>query len=170
VYWRQLAAAGATGLTSFNNLNGLPCSLNGASGSIVLSFAANGVATLTCSVSSATPPTLTAITITPQNAVILSGGVQQQQCVATATYNPSHHHDDFSHARQYDRDDYIDSDWDLRFLCSVIKKAAESLSLDVTASQSCLTSDKHKTAVQKDAAEARRWRSLLGVVRESLRR
>ena len=36
----------------------------------------------------------------------------------------------------------------------VIKKAAASLALDESALQSCLTSDKHKADVQKDAAEA----------------
>lgn len=37
---------------------------------------------------------------------------------------------------------------------SVIKKAAESLSLDVAALQSCIASDKFKADVQKDATEA----------------
>lgn len=37
---------------------------------------------------------------------------------------------------------------------SVIKKAAETLSLDVAALQSCIASDKYKSEVQKDAAEA----------------
>jgi protein-disulfide isomerase len=37
---------------------------------------------------------------------------------------------------------------------SVIKKAAEGLSLDVAALQSCIAADKYKTDVQKDSAEA----------------
>jgi len=38
---------GSSGLTSFNNLNGLPCSVGSTVGTIALSFANNGVATLT---------------------------------------------------------------------------------------------------------------------------
>jgi hypothetical protein len=36
------------GLTSFNDLNALPCSIGGTAGTMSLSFASNGVATLTC--------------------------------------------------------------------------------------------------------------------------
>jgi len=47
--WQQLAAAGA--LTSFNNLNGSPCSIKGTTGTIALSFAtSNGALTLNCNV------------------------------------------------------------------------------------------------------------------------
>lgn len=47
--WQQLVAAGS--LTSFNNLNGIPCSINGTTGAIALSFStSDGALTLTCNV------------------------------------------------------------------------------------------------------------------------
>jgi hypothetical protein len=38
------------GLTSFNDVNGVPCSVGGTAATMSLSFASNGVATLTCNV------------------------------------------------------------------------------------------------------------------------
>jgi hypothetical protein len=75
---------GSSGLTSFNNLNGLPCSVGSTAGTIALSFANNGVATLTCS-----PLTLglTSIAITPMNPSVYPGNAQQ--FVATGTYSDS---------------------------------------------------------------------------------
>jgi hypothetical protein len=47
--WQQLVAAGS--LTSFNNLNGIPCSINGTTGAIALSFSiSDGALTLTCNI------------------------------------------------------------------------------------------------------------------------
>ena len=47
--WQQLVAAGS--LTSFNNVNGIPCSINGTTGVTALSFStSNGALTLTCNV------------------------------------------------------------------------------------------------------------------------
>jgi Bacterial Ig-like domain (group 2)/Collagen triple helix repeat (20 copies) len=89
--WELLAQQGAAGpagppgsggLTSFNNLNGLPCSVGSTAGTVALSFANNGVATLTCS-----PLTLglTSIAITPMNSSVYPGNTQQ--FVATGTYS-----------------------------------------------------------------------------------
>jgi hypothetical protein len=44
------------GLTSFNDVNGLPCSVGGTAATMSLSFASNGVATLTCNVPPPPPP------------------------------------------------------------------------------------------------------------------
>jgi hypothetical protein len=47
--WQQLVAAAS--LTSFDNLNGIPCSINGTTGATALSFStSNGALTLTCNV------------------------------------------------------------------------------------------------------------------------
>jgi hypothetical protein len=46
----------AGGLTSFNSLNGLPCSIGTATGTIALSFGSGGVASLTCNTTSTPPP------------------------------------------------------------------------------------------------------------------
>jgi hypothetical protein len=75
---------GSSGLTSFNNLNGLPCSVGSTAGTIALSFANNGVATLTCN---PLPPGLTSIAITPMNPSVYPGNTQQ--FVATGTYSDS---------------------------------------------------------------------------------
>jgi hypothetical protein len=74
---------GASGLISFNNLNALPCSIGGTAGTIALSFASNGVATLTCNPS--VTPTLTSIAITPANPSVGLGYTQQFS--ATGTYS-----------------------------------------------------------------------------------
>jgi Bacterial Ig-like domain (group 2) len=66
---------GSSGLISFNNLNAMPCFISGTAGTIALSFATNGVATLTCNPSVA--PTLTSIAITPANPSIAPGNTQQ---------------------------------------------------------------------------------------------
>jgi len=50
--WQLLASA----ITSLNSLNGLSCSVSGANGTVSLSFANNGVATLTCNVPTTSPP------------------------------------------------------------------------------------------------------------------
>jgi hypothetical protein len=47
---------GSSGLSSFNNLNGLSCSIAGTAGTISLTFASNGVATLTCNLPPPPPP------------------------------------------------------------------------------------------------------------------
>lgn len=83
IYWQQLAV-GASVLTSFNGLNGLPCSISGTSGSVSLSFATNGIATITCVLSSSAP-TLVSIVVSPQNPSILSGG--SEQFTATGGYS-----------------------------------------------------------------------------------
>jgi Bacterial Ig-like domain (group 2) len=84
VFWQQLAAQGAGGLISFNDLNGMPCSVSGTAGTIVLSFAINGVATVTCNLP-VSAPALTSIAITPQNTSIQAGS--GQQFVAKGTYS-----------------------------------------------------------------------------------
>lgn len=83
VNWQQLAAQGGI-LTSFNSLNGLPCSIGGTAGTISLAFASNGTATLTC-ILPISPPTLASITITPMNPTVVAGS--PQQFVATGTYS-----------------------------------------------------------------------------------
>jgi hypothetical protein len=63
--WALLAQQGAAGptLTSFNNLNGIPCSINGTTGAIALSFStSDGALTLTCNV-----PQFTAHSLGTQN-------------------------------------------------------------------------------------------------------
>src|SRR5579859_3860036 len=52
VDWQLLASA----LPSLNSLNGLPCSIGGTAGTVALSFASNGVATLTCNLPPPPPP------------------------------------------------------------------------------------------------------------------
>jgi hypothetical protein len=73
---------GSSGLTSFNSMNGLPCSIGGAAGTVALSFANNGVATLTCSLLTLG---LASIAITPMNPSVYSGTTQQ--FVATGSYS-----------------------------------------------------------------------------------
>ena len=43
-------------LASLNNLNGLPCSINGTTGTVALSFGGGGVATITCNLPTTQPP------------------------------------------------------------------------------------------------------------------
>jgi hypothetical protein len=74
---------GSSGLISFNNLNALPCTVGGTAGTIALSFASNGVATLTCNPS--VTPTLTSIAITPANPSVAPGNMQQFS--STGTYS-----------------------------------------------------------------------------------
>lgn len=54
--------AGPTGLTTFNSLNGMACTINATTGTIALTFASNGVATLTCNLPPPPPSNLTADT------------------------------------------------------------------------------------------------------------
>jgi len=50
---------GPSGPTSFDSLNGLPCSISGTAGTVALTYASNGVATLTCNLPPPPPPPLT---------------------------------------------------------------------------------------------------------------
>lgn len=51
--------AGTSGLASFNDLNGIPCSIGSTAGTIALTYGNGGVATLTCVLPPPPPPPLT---------------------------------------------------------------------------------------------------------------